>query len=361
MRRETQNERVFAPITMKSSISSAACGVIFLSTAFFAAFSAAAAPVASKAATVAAPAKASGVAAVVNGEAISMEDLNRLYEGFKASEPALQTDSPAAQKALAALKPQLLEELIVIKLMAQAARKQKIVADAKIIDVSISDLRKNFKTEAELNSWLKEDGKTLADMRAMLEEEYLIREYSKSLTRDITVSGEDMAAHYRANINEFPFTIPSGVRARHILLALNPASPPEEKARVKKRAAELIKQLKNKTDFAVLARANSDDGRTRNLGGDLGTFAPGASGVPNKAFEDAVFAAKAGQIVGPIETEFGLHIIKVDSIIPAKKQEFKIFQNSAPLKAMLLKQKVQKRLDEQIVKLKAAAKITRNI
>lgn len=339
----------------------AACGFVFFANALFSAQAAPVTPPIPKTVPVAAPAKTSGPAALVNGEAIAFEDLNRLYEAFKASEPALQTGSPAAQKALSELRPQLLEEMIVIKILSQAARKQKIVPDAKLIDVSLGDLRKNFKTEAEFVSWLKADGKTPDDMRKMLEDEYLIREYSKSVTRDVTVSGEDIAAYYRAHLDEYPFTIPAGVRARHILLALNPASPPEEKARVKKRAAELIKQLKNKADFGALARTNSDDGRTRNLGGNLGMFAPGASGVPNKAFEDAVFAAKAGQIVGPVETEFGLHIIKVDAIIPAKKQEFKLFQNSPQLKATLLKQKVQKRLDDQIAKLKASAKITRNI
>jgi hypothetical protein len=59
--------------------------------------------------------------------------------------------------------------------------------------------------------------------------------------------------------------------------------------------------------FADVAKANSSDGSAAS-GGDLGWFGPGAMVKP---FEDAVIAAKIGEVTGPIKTDFGWHLILV--------------------------------------------------
>jgi peptidyl-prolyl cis-trans isomerase D len=94
------------------------------------------------------------------------------------------------------------------------------------------------------------------------------------------------------------------VHAAHILL---PLSGPDSGA-VKSLAADIVKQARAGKDFAVLAREFSKDGANAQNGGDLGWFTTGRM-VP--AFEKAAFAAKAGDVVGPVRTPFGLHIIKV--------------------------------------------------
>src|SRR6202011_4316319 len=69
-----------------------------------------------------------------------------------------------------------------------------------------------------------------------------------------------------------------------------------------------------------LAKKNSDDPGSAGQGGDLGAFARDGSMV--KPFEDAVFSAKQGDIVGPVQTDFGWHVIKVTSIQPGKTLSF---------------------------------------
>lgn len=87
-------------------------------------------------------------------------------------------------------------------------------------------------------------------------------------------------------------------RASHILV-------PKESADL---ARTILRKVRAGEDFSALAREHSIDTGSAIQGGDLGWFRKGAM-VP--AFEQAVFNAANGAIVGPIETQFGLHIIKV--------------------------------------------------
>jgi peptidyl-prolyl cis-trans isomerase D len=94
------------------------------------------------------------------------------------------------------------------------------------------------------------------------------------------------------------------LHAAHILLSLN---TPDSNA-VKEKARVILAAAKSGKDFAELARENSSDPGAARNGGDLGWFTKGRM-VP--AFEKAAFGAGNGQIVGPVRTQFGLHIIKV--------------------------------------------------
>jgi len=86
-----------------------------------------------------------------------------------------------------------------------------------------------------------------------------------------------------------------------------PLSGPDSAAQ-KALAATLLKEAKEKKDFAALAREFSKDGSNAPNGGDLGWFTKGRM---VQAFEKAAFAGKTGEVLGPVRTPFGLHIIKI--------------------------------------------------
>jgi peptidyl-prolyl cis-trans isomerase D len=94
------------------------------------------------------------------------------------------------------------------------------------------------------------------------------------------------------------------IRASHILLRV-PQS--KDSVEVWKKARELTQRARRGEDFAKLAREYSSDG-SASKGGDLGWFGKGRMVKP---FENAAFRAKVGEIVGPVRSQFGLHIIKV--------------------------------------------------
>lgn len=99
------------------------------------------------------------------------------------------------------------------------------------------------------------------------------------------------------------------VQARHILICYLGAercdSPIYTKTEAKQKAQEIFNQA-NAANFAELAAQHSTDASNKNRGGDLGSFGRGAMVKP---FAEAAFSAQVNQIVGPVETEFGYHII----------------------------------------------------
>lgn len=87
-------------------------------------------------------------------------------------------------------------------------------------------------------------------------------------------------------------------QARHILVSS------------KAICSELMEDLAKGADFADIAR-NFSECPSSHSGGDLGVF---FEGDMVKEFNGAVFKGKAGQVIGPVKTQFGYHIIEIMSL-----------------------------------------------
>ncbi len=129
------------------------------------------------------------------------------------------------------------------------------------------------------------------------------------LTEDqITSLYEETKGRYRTAENR---------RASHILISVPESA--EEEARQEKLALtnSLIERLNQGEDFSALAQAFSDDPGSSANGGDLGVIAREQMVKP---FEDAVFSMQQGDINGPVQTQFGYHIIKLVELVPGQQQ-----------------------------------------
>jgi peptidyl-prolyl cis-trans isomerase D len=103
------------------------------------------------------------------------------------------------------------------------------------------------------------------------------------------------------------FVAPDQRLASHILIGAGSDEAAHKAAEAK--AAKLAAEAKLPgADFAALARANSEDPGSKESGGDLGWV---DKGVMVPAFEEALFAMQPGEVVGPVKTEFGYHVIKL--------------------------------------------------
>ncbi|MET0659579.1 MAG: SurA N-terminal domain-containing protein [Steroidobacteraceae bacterium] len=112
------------------------------------------------------------------------------------------------------------------------------------------------------------------------------------------------------------FEAPEQRRARHILI---PTGEGTDARAAEKLANEVAAKVKAGGDFAALAKQYSKDPGSAEQGGDLGWAQRGMFVGP---FEEALFAMQPGEIRGPVKSDFGYHIIKLDEIEPAKVKSF---------------------------------------
>jgi peptidyl-prolyl cis-trans isomerase C len=133
-----------------------------------------------------------------------------------------------------------------------------------------------------------------------------------AIAKDAKIDDAALHAYYDAHKADS-----EQVHARHILIRMHGSTvpvKPEEKdlsdEEALAKALELEKRIKAGEDFSKLAGAESDDTGSAINGGDLGTFGHGAM-VPS--FDEAAFKMAPGQVSEPVKSQFGYHIIKVES------------------------------------------------
>jgi len=132
----------------------------------------------------------------------------------------------------------------------------------------------------------------------------------EALAAQISIGADDLKTYYQQNASRFGS--PEERRASHILIQKGPKAA--EKAQ-----AVLAKVKANPSQFAALAKTESDDPGSASQGGDLGFF---GQAMMVKPFADAVFAMSKGEVRGPVESEFGQHIILLTDIKPGGARSF---------------------------------------
>ncbi len=181
-----------------------------------------------------------------------------------------------------------------------------------------------------------------------------------ALMQTIKVDPAALKAYYQQNLAQY--RVPQERRASHILISVPARATAAEKLAARAKALKLLKEAQaHPAQFAQLAAANSQDLGSARKGGDLGFFTRSEMVKP---FSDAVFSMRKGEIVGPVESKFGFHIIKLTAIKPARTRPFAyvktevasaIREQKAATKFMTLADKFGNTVYEQFDSLKPAA------
>jgi len=147
------------------------------------------------------------------------------------------------------------------------------------------------------------------------------------LESKVSVNDAQLRAYYEEQKAKTPerFTQPERRRVRHILLQV---TDPKEDAAVKAKAESILKRAQGGEDFAKLAKEFSQDTGSAGQGGDLGFSERKVWVAP---FADAAFSMKDGEIRGPVKTQFGYHILKLEGIQPTAVKTFE--EDKAELEA----------------------------
>lgn len=169
--------------------------------------------------------------------------------------------------------------------------------------------------------------------------EYLVLD-AAALEKGINLPEQDVKSYYEQNLQRLAGQ--EQRRASHILINAAKDAPAAEREKARLKADALLQDLrKDPKTFADLARKNSQDPGSASKGGDLDFFGKGAM---VKAFEDAAFALKKGDISPVVESEFGFHIIQLTDIKAAAVPSFEAMRPQ--LESDLRKQQAKRQFAE---------------
>jgi peptidyl-prolyl cis-trans isomerase D len=129
----------------------------------------------------------------------------------------------------------------------------------------------------------------------------------------IELTEKDVTEWYETNGDQ-RFMLPERIRARHILVKAAPDAPAEARAAARKKADEILGEIRAGGDFAAIAKKRSDDKETAAKGGELGVI---QRGKLTPSVEAAAWALNAGEVTDIIETPDGFDIVKVEERLDA--------------------------------------------
>lgn len=199
---------------------------------------------------------------------------------------------------------------------AQDATAATVLATVNGVEITLGDLIASRAALPDQYKALPDDVLFKGLLDQLVQQEALMQSLGPKLTKKDTLALADQRRNYLSNVAlgagiatavtdeaiqtaydaKYKDAVPSlEYRAAHILV------DSQEKS------AELLKQIQEGAAFADIAKSNSTDGSAAS-GGDLGWFGLGAMVKP---FEDAVITAKVGEVAGPVQTDFGWHLILV--------------------------------------------------
>lgn len=246
--------------------------------------------------------------ALVNGEAITLGDVDTML----AQRPVPLNVPTAGQ--IRQMRMEILAPLVDEMLLKQFMRDHGPKVDASRIDEEISNLQKSLKSQNRtLADYLREQNQTEAQLRASMLLLLQLDRHVKEHTTDA-----DMRKYYETNKDYFD---KNRVRTSHIVLRLpSDASPAErEKAKLKLQAIR-NEIVSGKLEFAKAAKDHSQC-PSAPKGGDIDFIARKFQNV-DEAFAKAAFALKVGDISDVVETEFGVHLIKVTDRVNGKPTQY---------------------------------------
>jgi peptidyl-prolyl cis-trans isomerase D len=191
-------------------------------------------------------------------------------------------------------------------------RNEKAKIDYFVIDAAKLDNKVTVSEKDERDYYEKNKAKyTIPEKRKA---KYVFFE-SLKLRAESKATDDELRQYYEQHKDEY--TLPERLKAQHILFKTQ-GKTPEEIEKIKEKARGVLERAKKGEDFGSLAKQYSEDS-TAAAGGDLGDFGRGQM-VPE--FEKAAFSLGVGAISDLVQTQFGIHIIKVNSKQERRERPF---------------------------------------
>jgi foldase protein PrsA len=227
-----------------------------------------------------------------------------------------------------ALKREVMQFLIQAEWVQQEAEDQGIKVTDKQIERAFEDQKKQaFPTDKAYKEFLASSGMTEEDILFRVKLNELQQKLTQKVTEDAKkVTDADVEAYYQKNKKRF-----AQPERRDLRVVLTKT---EAKANEAKRA------LDSGQPFKRVVKKYSIDEASKSQAGLLPAV---SEGQQEKAFDTAIFEAKKGELEGPVKTQFGWYVFKVEKVTKASQQTLK--QSRETIRNLLRSQRQQKALD----------------
>jgi parvulin-like peptidyl-prolyl isomerase len=286
------------------------------------------------------------VLARVNGEKIERWEFDNAVKRMEA-----RAGGPVPPDKRDEVLRGVLDQLVAYHLLVQESRARKLpIADADV-DARLAEIRKSFPTEEAFTQGIAAQGLTLDQLKAQAKTGLQVAKViDAEVNSKVAVQDAEVNTYYQQNLERFKQG--DSVHAAHILIGMPQNATPEQKAAARTKAQDVLKQIRGGADFAITARANSQDPGSAQNGGDLGFF---PKGQMTPAFEDAAFKLKEGTVSAVVETPFGFHIIKVHE--KRGPRTAPLAEVSGQVKDFLMQGQREQKLEQFVEQVKAKGKI----
>ena len=226
------------------------------------------------------------------------------------------------------LKSEVMQFLIQAQWVQQEAEKRDVkVTDSEVKKSFEDQKRQAFPKEADYRKFLKSSGMSEDDILFRVKLDTLQTKLTQKVTEDkVKISEADLKEYYEKNKKRF-----AQPERRDLNVVLT---------KTKAKADEAKGQLQGGKSFKSVAKGFSIDQASKAQGGKLPDY---TKGQQDKALGNAVFAAKRGQLEGPVKTQFGYYVFEVSKIKKASQQSFE--QAKETIRNVLRQQRESKALN----------------
>ena len=250
-----------------------------------------------------------GVAAIVGEKAILYSEIEQITQLF-----AMQAQLPnySSPEVIQQLRAQALEELLNQQVLLEYARQETIEVEDRSVEMQLQQSLQNIEMQyGSLRKAAEAFGVDQYKIRSYYEDQIrnnlLVEQVKMELFSDIKVSRREVEEFYVTWQDSFP---PKNPQVDFSILSLNVESGPEKIEALRATLLDLKRQIQaGEISFEDAAREYSKDPGSAANGGSLGFV---GRGVFVKPFEDAAFSMEIGEMSEVVETQFGLHLLRLD-------------------------------------------------
>lgn len=250
-----------------------------------------------------------GIVAKVDDFKVTQEEYDKEFQIYKEvyerqlGEDALEKEGIDGKTIGESLKESIIEILIMEKIVEVDSQKKGVEFTEEELQQYIIKYKESIGGEESFKQFLESNNIAEDYFTENMRKELLVEKHKKNHSNSVTVSEEEIKAHYEINSEDL-----IEINASHILLGS------EEEA------LSVIEKLNSGENFADLAKNQSLHSVSAVNGGNLGYFGKGMM-IPE--FEEVAFKLDEGEISNVIKTEVGYHVIKVQD----KKESFDELQD----------------------------------